>query len=380
MQPGERVRLAVRRRDDRDPGRPEVHGDGHDGRAHRGHARALVQAAAAGRRRGGGAAGGTGPIADQPIRTLSGEPTTLAEHAGKALLIVNVASKCGLTPHYEGLQRLHERYADARASPSSGSRATSSAARSRAPHEEIAEFCSTSYSVTFPVYEKIDVNGARRHPIFATLTAAPDAEGTAGEVQWNFEKFVVAPDGEVVAQVPSADRPRSPRAGGRHRRRPSPTGDLMYEQRLLIDGKLVDAEGGRDLRQRQPGHRGGARPGRRRLRRRHAAGGRRGPHRVRHHRLVDRPRRPQGGHPAAAGGDRGRGRGPPVRAGLRGRLPGAHHLRPAARRAAQGGAALAGRADRHVRVVAVAGLRRTPSGTATSPSARSGRSRSASSA
>ena len=151
----------------------------------------------------------TGPIADQPIRTLSGEPTTLAEHAGKALLVVNVASKCGLTPHYEGLQRVHERYADAGFTVL-GFPCNQFGGQEPGTPEEIAELCSTTYAVTFPVYEKIDVNGARRHPIFATLTAAPDAEGTAGEVQWNFEKFVVAPDGEVVARFRPPTDPEAP--------------------------------------------------------------------------------------------------------------------------------------------------------------------------
>ena len=151
----------------------------------------------------------TGPIADQPIRTLSGEPTTLAEHAGKALLVVNVASKCGLTPHYEGSSGSTSA-TRMPASPSSGSRATSSVARSRAPPRRSPSSAPRRYSVTFPVYEKIDVNGTRRHPIFATLTAAPDAEGTAGEVQWNFEKFVVAPDGEVVARFRPPTDPEAP--------------------------------------------------------------------------------------------------------------------------------------------------------------------------
>ena len=96
---------------------------------------------------------------DIPLRSLHGEPTSLAEHKGKALLIVNVASKCGLTPQYTGLEELHEQYARRGASRCSASRATSSASRSRARAEEIETFCSTNYGVTFPLFEKIDVNG-----------------------------------------------------------------------------------------------------------------------------------------------------------------------------------------------------------------------------
>ena len=148
-------------------------------------------------------------VHDVSINTLAGDPASLANHAGKALLVVNVASKCGLTPHYEGLQRLHERYADAGFTVL-GFPCNQFGGQEPGTHEEIAELCSTTYSVTFPVYEKIDVNGARRHPIFATLTAAPDAEGAAGEVQWNFEKFVVAPDGEVVARFRPPTDPEAP--------------------------------------------------------------------------------------------------------------------------------------------------------------------------
>ncbi len=95
-------------------------------------------------------------------------------------------------------------------SPSSGSRATSSAARSPARAAEIQEFCSTSYGVTFPLFEKIDVNGPGRHPIYAELTAYPDAAGEAGDIQWNFEKFLVSHDGKVLARFRPQTEPEAP--------------------------------------------------------------------------------------------------------------------------------------------------------------------------
>ncbi len=138
-------------------------------------------------------------LRDFPVNTLAGEPSSLAALDGKTLLIVNVASKCGLTPQYTGLEDLHKQFADQGFSvvgfPSNqfGGQEPGSA-------EEIAEFCSTTYGVTFPMFEKIDVNGPDRHPIYAELTATPDAAGEAGDIQWNFEKFLVGPDGSVLAR------------------------------------------------------------------------------------------------------------------------------------------------------------------------------------
>lgn len=141
---------------------------------------------------------------DIPVETLSGERTTLAEHKGKVLLIVNVASRCGLTPQYAGLERLHEKYAD-RGFAVLGFPCNQFFGQEPGSNEEIAEFCSATYGVTFPMYAKVDVNGDDRHELFAELTAFADVEGKAGDVQWNFEKFLVSADGEVVARV----RPRT---------------------------------------------------------------------------------------------------------------------------------------------------------------------------
>jgi glutathione peroxidase len=149
------------------------------------------------------------PLDAVPLKTLDGRSTTLAEHQGNALLIVNVASKCGLTPQYEALQALSDKYAD-RGLRVLGFPCNQFMGQEPGTPEEISEFCSTTYGVTFPLYEKIDVNGAQRHPLYATLTESTDAEGQAGDVQWNFEKFLVAPSGEVVGRFRPGTVPDSP--------------------------------------------------------------------------------------------------------------------------------------------------------------------------
>ncbi|MFI6154601.1 glutathione peroxidase [Kitasatospora sp. NPDC051170] len=140
---------------------------------------------------------------DIPLRTLAGEATSLADYKGKALLIVNVASKCGLTPQYGGLERLQARYA-ARGFTVLGFPCNQFAGQEPGSAEEIQAFCSTSYGITFPLFEKVEVNGEGRHPLYARLTETADAEGEAGDITWNFEKFVVSPDGAVSARL----RPR----------------------------------------------------------------------------------------------------------------------------------------------------------------------------
>ncbi|WP_028811877.1 glutathione peroxidase [Streptomyces flavidovirens] len=140
---------------------------------------------------------------DIPLRTLTGEPTTLAAYEGKAVLVVNVASKCGLTPQYAGLERLQQTYAD-RGFTVLGVPCNQFAGQEPGSAEEIQTFCSASYGVTFPLLEKIEVNGDHRHPLYVELTAAKDEAGEAGDVQWNFEKFLVSAKGEVVGRF----RPR----------------------------------------------------------------------------------------------------------------------------------------------------------------------------
>jgi glutathione peroxidase len=138
-------------------------------------------------------------VHDIPLKTLDGQETSLAELKGKAVLVVNVASKCGLTPQYEGLEKLHEQYAG-RGFSVIGFPCNQFKGQEPGTAEEIAEFCSTTYGVTFPLMEKVDVNGPDRHPVFEELTKAADPEGHAGDVRWNFEKFVLSPEGEVVAR------------------------------------------------------------------------------------------------------------------------------------------------------------------------------------
>jgi glutathione peroxidase len=148
-------------------------------------------------------------LLDTPVNTLAGQPATLGVLAGKTLLIVNVASKCGLTPQYEGLERLQERYAGRQFSVV-GFPSNQFGGQEPGTAEEIQEFCSATYGVTFPLFEKIDVNGPGRQPIYAELTAVPDASGEAGDIQWNFEKFLVSHDGKVLARFRPRTEPESP--------------------------------------------------------------------------------------------------------------------------------------------------------------------------
>jgi glutathione peroxidase len=118
---------------------------------------------------------------------------------GKAVLVVNVASRCGLTPQYEGLERLQQRYGQ-QGFIVLGVPCNQFAGQEPGTPEEIQQFCSTTYGTSFPLTEKLDVNGRRRHRLYERLTAVPDANGRAGEVEWNFEKFLISPAGEIVAR------------------------------------------------------------------------------------------------------------------------------------------------------------------------------------
>jgi glutathione peroxidase len=148
-------------------------------------------------------------LLDHPIKTLQGSDTSLAEFSGEALLLVNVASRCGLTPQYTGLERLQETYGD-RGFDVIGFPCNQFGEQEPGTHEEIESFCSTTYGVTFPMMEKIEVNGDRRHPIYAELTEVADAEGRDGDIQWNFEKFLVSSAGEIVARFSPMVEPDDP--------------------------------------------------------------------------------------------------------------------------------------------------------------------------
>ena len=146
---------------------------------------------------------------DIPINRLDGTSSSLGDFAGQAVLVVNVASKCGLTPQYETLEKIHETYAD-RGFSVVGIPCNQFGAQEPGSAEEIQEFCSTTYGVTFPMMEKIDVNGEGQHPIYAELTAVNDSEGAAGDIQWNFEKFLLSPSGEVVGRFRPMVDPAAP--------------------------------------------------------------------------------------------------------------------------------------------------------------------------
>jgi glutathione peroxidase len=146
---------------------------------------------------------------DIPIHTLQGADSKLGSFAGQTLLVVNVASKCGLTPQYEGLERLQKAYGD-RGFSVVGFPCNQFLGQEPGSAEEIAQFCSATYGVSFPLMEKIDVNGDNRHPIYAELTATPDSEGAAGDITWNFEKFLVSGTGEIVGRFRPQIEPEDP--------------------------------------------------------------------------------------------------------------------------------------------------------------------------
>jgi glutathione peroxidase len=139
-------------------------------------------------------------ILDARIGRLDGTPSTLREiTGGKTALLVNVASRCGLTPQYAALEQLQEKYGH-RGFTVVGLPCNQFLGQEPGSAEEIAEFCSATYGVTFPMTEKIDVNGDARHEIYRGLVDTPDQDGHTGDVQWNFEKFLVSRDGEVVTR------------------------------------------------------------------------------------------------------------------------------------------------------------------------------------
>jgi glutathione peroxidase len=148
-------------------------------------------------------------IYDAQVAALDGSPATLGDFQGKALLIVNVASQCGLTPQYTGLQQLHEEYRD-RGFAVLGFPCNQFGAQEPGTPGEIATFCETSYGVTFPLFEKIEVNGDGRHPLYQELTSHADDDGEAGDIQWNFEKFLISRDGEVVRRFRPLTTPEDP--------------------------------------------------------------------------------------------------------------------------------------------------------------------------
>ncbi|HET9620445.1 MAG TPA: glutathione peroxidase [Kofleriaceae bacterium] len=147
---------------------------------------------------------------DAPIHTLDGKATKLADFRGKALLLVNVASKCGLTPQYTQLEALHERLAG-KGFTVIGFPCNQFGKQEPGTAQEIQTFCATKYGVTFPMMEKIEVNGAGRHPIYQELTQIADDGGTKGDIRWNFEKFVVSADGAKITRFDPEVSPDDPK-------------------------------------------------------------------------------------------------------------------------------------------------------------------------
>ncbi len=147
-------------------------------------------------------------IYDLPLKTLRGEDTTLAGYRDQAVLVVNVASKCGLTPQYTGLEHLQERFGD-RGFTVVGFPCNQFMGQEPGTAEEIEQFCSTTYGVTFPLMEKVEVNGEGRHPLYSVLTEVADDDGEAGDIKWNFEKFVVAPGGGSIHRFRPVVEPES---------------------------------------------------------------------------------------------------------------------------------------------------------------------------
>ncbi|MFK4102970.1 glutathione peroxidase [Streptomyces sp. NPDC019531] len=152
-------------------------------------------------------ADGSSPL-DVEIGALTGGSADLSQYAGKAVLIVNVASKCGLTPQYNGLEKLQERYAE-RGFTVLGVPCNQFLGQEPGSAEEIAEFCSATYGVTFPLTEKVEVNGEGRHALYERLVDVADAEGHSGDIRWNFEKFLIGRDGAVVARFSPQTEPES---------------------------------------------------------------------------------------------------------------------------------------------------------------------------
>ena len=150
-----------------------------------------------------------GSVYDYKAKSLDGREVPLSDYQGRVLLIVNTASQCGFTPQYAGLEELYKTYHD-KGLAVLGFPCNQFGRQEPGTAEEIAGFCSATYGVTFPMFEKIEVNGPGRHAIYASLTEAADANGEAGDIQWNFEKFLVRPDGTVAARFRPRTTPDDP--------------------------------------------------------------------------------------------------------------------------------------------------------------------------
>jgi glutathione peroxidase len=149
------------------------------------------------------------PMWNAPIKTLKGQPTTLAAYKGKALMLVNVASQCGNTPQYATLEALQKKYGD-KGFQVIGFPCNQFGGQEPGSSDDIAHFCAVNYGITFPIMEKIDVNGTGRHDIYKALTPIADASGHDGDIRWNFEKFVVSADGKHITRFSPKQKPDDP--------------------------------------------------------------------------------------------------------------------------------------------------------------------------
>ena len=150
-----------------------------------------------------------GALWSAPIKTLKGEPTTLAAYKGKALMLVNVASQCGNTPQYATLEALQKKY-EPKGFTVIGFPCNQFGGQEPGTAEEISQFCATNYGITFPIMEKIEVNGDAAHPIYKALEPIADASGHTGDIRWNFEKFVVSADGTKITRFAPKTKPDDP--------------------------------------------------------------------------------------------------------------------------------------------------------------------------
>lgn len=150
------------------------------------------------------------PVYELEMRRLTGKPESLRAYEGDVLLVVNVASKCGFTPQYAGLQSLYDRYHD-RGFSVLGFPCNQFFHQEPGDAAQIQEFCSTNYGVSFPLFAKLDVKGPNQDPLYALLTQTPDDKGKAGNVAWNFEKFLIGRDGTVAKRFRSRVTPEDPR-------------------------------------------------------------------------------------------------------------------------------------------------------------------------
>ena len=152
-------------------------------------------------------------VYDFTLKNSKGQDVKLSDYRGKVVMLVNVASKCGYTPQYEGLQKIYERYKD-QGFTILGFPANNFGAQEPGTDEEIQQFCRINYGVTFPVFSKISVKGDDKHPLYKYLTEKETNPEFAGEIKWNFNKFLVSKDGKIVARFESADKPEDAKVTG----------------------------------------------------------------------------------------------------------------------------------------------------------------------